>query len=123
MLKYNTLCNDCGNLVRGSVTNCPCKKKRKRKSKPDIYTTAKWRKFRKQILKRDNECCQCCLTFNWITKTTLQIHHIKPRNKYPELTYEATNCVTLCQLCNQYGTAEELDFDFTAKEIEQHNIL
>lgn len=77
---------------------------------------------------RDGAHCKRCLAkYNIITASNLQVHHIKPRIRYPELTYEQTNCVTLCRRCNtEYGTVEQLDFDFKPAEQEdigEHYIL
>ncbi|CAH0208177.1 hypothetical protein SRABI84_02071 [Peribacillus simplex] len=118
----------CGNII-DEKEKCPCKKAQRR-TRADIernkeLVTTKWKKFRMEIIKRDGAHCQRCLSlYNEIRGTNLQVHHIKPRIKYPWLTYEATNCVTLCQQCNtEYGTKEQLDFDFTPKEIGDHYVL
>ncbi|MDM5359689.1 HNH endonuclease [Peribacillus sp. ACCC06369] len=125
-----TICDYCNTMVEGSVMNCKCAWRTQRRPKKDIeqnkeLTTTKWKKFRKQIIERDGAHCQRCLAkYNLIRGFTLQVHHIKPRIRYPELTYEATNCVTLCQQCNtEYGTKEQLDFDFTPKEIGDIYVL
>lgn len=119
----------CGNLI-GEKEKCPCKKAQCR-PRADIernkdITNTRWKTFRQLILHRDGHFCQRCLIkFNVIVseKEQLEVHHIKPRSKYRALTYEATNCVTLCQQCNkEYGTVEQLDFDFTPAEIGNHYI-
>ncbi|KQU22166.1 hypothetical protein ASG65_20850 [Bacillus sp. Leaf13] len=112
----------CGNKI-GEKEKCPCKTAQRR-PKADIernkdITNGRYKTFRKEIIDRDDGYCQRCLAIhNEIRTKKLEVHHIKPRVKYPELTYEATNCVTLCQQCNtEYGTKEQLDFEFTPKEI------
>ncbi|MFK4391512.1 5-methylcytosine-specific restriction endonuclease McrA [Peribacillus frigoritolerans] len=121
----------CGNIVN-EYEKCPCKKTQ-RKSKVEIernkeLMTTKWKKFRMEIIKRDGaHCKRCLIKYNVIVSDNLQVHHIKPRIMYPELTYEQTNCVTLCRKCNtEYGTVEQLDFDFKPAEQEdigEHYIL
>ncbi len=115
----------CGKLVIGSVSNCSCKKRRRVKSDVEIarnkvLTTTKWRNFRKGIIQRDGAVCQRCLIkYNMITSSNLEVHHIKPRINYPELTFERSNCVTLCKQCNtQLGKKEQLDFNYEVKEID-----
>ncbi|WP_078548817.1 HNH endonuclease [Litchfieldia alkalitelluris] len=53
----------------------------------------------------------------------LQVHHIKPRikyngtNGYPDLRFEPSNLITLCQSCNtHFQTREQLDFDWEVPE-------
>ncbi|MFD4058825.1 HNH endonuclease [Streptomyces californicus] len=76
--------------------------------------TTRWKKKRLSIIKRDNAHCQrCVIKYNIINNQSLTVHHIKPRNQYPELMFDDTNLITLCQTCNgQLGTSGELDFEF-----------
>jgi 5-methylcytosine-specific restriction endonuclease McrA len=52
-----------------------------------------WREF---CFKRDNYTCQKC----GATKTYLTVHHIKSWAKYPDLRYEKSNGITLCEPCH-----------------------
>lgn len=72
----------------------------------------RWQKKRKYIINRDNGYCQRCFCkFRLINDQDLQVHHIKPRSKYPELMYEDDNLITLCRTCNlELGVQEQLDF-------------
>lgn len=126
VMKFNTICR-CGKLVVGSVTNCSCKKRKPKaeKDRNKELTTTKWSKFRKRIIERDSCHCQRCLVkYSLIETSNLQVHHIKPRIKYPNLMYKETNCVTLCKQCNlELGTQEEFDFEFVAEEIKYEYLL
>ncbi|WLR53780.1 HNH endonuclease [Mesobacillus subterraneus] len=120
----------CGKLIQEYEKCTFCQKQRQQKPKGEIernkvLTTTKWRKFRKRIIERDGGYCQRCLIkFNMVVTSNLQVHHIKPRIKFPDLTFVESNCVTLCALCNQQlGTREQLDFAFEAKEIEREYFL
>lgn len=70
----------------------PKKKKNKIKS---LMGSKEYKEFRKNILKRDNYCCQECGC-----KEKLQVHHIKSKSKFPELIMEPDNCITLCIICH-----------------------
>ncbi|MEB2630675.1 HNH endonuclease signature motif containing protein [Peribacillus frigoritolerans] len=114
----------CGNIL-SETEKCPCKKAPRRRPKAELernaeLMTTKWKTFRKLIIDRDGaHCKRCLIKFNEVRTEYLQVHHIKPRIRYPELTYEQTNCVTLCRQCNtEYGTKEQLDFVFNPKEQE-----
>lgn len=73
----------------------------------------RWRKFRKVIIQRDNGVCQRCLSMKGIFNSDkLEVHHIKPREKYPDLIFDEDNCITLCKTCNlELGVKEKLDFE------------
>lgn len=78
-----------------------------------ILSTKRWRDLRKVIINRDGGYCQrCFIKYNIIESDNLQVHHVKPRIKYPELMFEETNLITLCKTCNlNLGIEEELDFE------------
>lgn len=126
-MNVNKLCS-CGKLIRVNE-RCSCKnrKSKQERKRNQELTTATWKAFRLQIIKRDLYHCQrCSLKYKEFNADgrQLQIHHIKPRINYPELMYEATNCVTLCRQCNsELGTRETLDFNFKAEELEYHPTL
>ena len=66
---------------------------------PEIRSYEQWKRA---VKKRDgNTCRQCGVTIN------LHAHHIKPRNKYPELTTEIDNGITLCGNCHARLTGRE----------------
>lgn len=114
------ICSKCGKTI-GFNDSCDCSfyipKSQKKKEKKEIdrlLTLKRWKKKREQILKRDGRLCQRCFyKYGLFTTTQLQVHHIKPRSKYPELIYEDDNLICLCKTCNvQLGVQEKLDFDW-----------
>lgn len=64
-----------------------------------FFTSAGWIHIRYQVLKKHNGCCQCCGT-RGSPGNPIQVDHIKPRIKYPELELKITNLQVLCRLCN-----------------------
>ena len=126
------LCRHCNKIVDELNHNCSGKEKQRlqyNKYKRNYYqenketvaelTSRKWRKFRKNILSRDNNMCQRCLIKHGIINgDNLEAHHIKPRVDYPELMYDENNVVTVCKTCNlQLGTSG-IDFEWENPEIE-----
>ena len=53
--------------------------------------------LKREIKKRDSKKCACC---NKTFKNHLEIHHIMPISKYPELANDPKNLISLCQKCH-----------------------
>ena len=122
MASKKKICS-CGRMISFTET-CSCKKNKNSKELKKQYheknnetmkslSTVRWRKLRSLIIKRDKGLCQrCFIKYGIINGEDLQVHHIKPRVKYPELMFEESNLITLCRTCNlQLGTNEKLDFE------------
>lgn len=61
-------------------------------------STAYWyKKLRQSAFSRDNYQCQKCGS-----KERLEIHHIKPWIKYPDLRFDLNNITTLCRDCHNF---------------------
>lgn len=72
-----------------------------------FYTTWAWAQLRYETLKKYG--CQCMLCGS--TEKPMQVDHIKPRKKYPELALDPNNVQVLCKLCNMgKGDRDETDF-------------
>lgn len=54
-----------------------------------------YKKWRKEVYKRDGYVCQDCGT-----KNDLQAHHIMPWQRYADLRYDVDNGITLCRKCH-----------------------
>lgn len=63
------------------------------------YNSIRWKKKRKQILRRDGYVCQGCKRFGKQTEA-VTVHHIKHADEYPELAFEDDNLVSLCNACH-----------------------
>ena len=115
-MKVKKICDGCGY----HEDKCRCSsikkigKKKKEPSYERILGTTRWQKKRAFIRERDGHFCQRCWSlFGIINTEGLEVHHIKNRRDFPELTFEDSNLITLCKRCNlELGTATELDFEW-----------
>lgn len=64
------------------------------------YARFAWKELAKTILKRDNYKCKRCGA-NHNKNNKLVVHHIKQWSKYPELRFEPTNLITICNICHK----------------------
>ncbi|MFU7590097.1 HNH endonuclease [Priestia sp. RMT2NF4] len=120
-MKFNTICNRCGNLVTGSATNCPCKKTYRRGGdKTHPSSTRRFQKLRKSIIIRDEYHCQRCkAVYGQLIMGDLECHHIKSFRDYPELAYDEANLITVCRRCNlDLGNSNKLNFNWIASELK-----
>ena len=58
------------------------------------------REVRDLVFQRDDYTCQVC----YIRGVILNVDHIKPWAKYPDLRFSMENCRTLCRPCHYYVT-------------------
>lgn len=117
-------CPSCGKkIVDGSI--CECRKESRKNyyknyKRDKTLDSYRWKKKREFILKRDGRICQRCLIkYGIINYDDMQVHHIKSRKNYPELTFEDSNLISICGTCNrQLGTKDELDFEWELRDSE-----
>ena len=64
--------------------------------------SAEEEQWKREVRERDGNACRRC-GFD----TNLQVHHIKPYIKYPELRTELDNGLTLCGNCHTLITGRE----------------
>lgn len=62
-----------------------------------LYNTPLYKEWRSKILTRDKYQCQMCGE----SGGELEVHHIRPKYKYPQLTLDLNNGITLCKFCHQ----------------------
>lgn len=107
--------------VKG-IVQIPKKKKKKgkkarkkeakivRQTKDEFYGTYEWRKLRYVALKKYGATCQCCGR-SARDGVVMNVDHIKPRKKYPELALDLNNLQVLCAVCNHgKGNWDETDW-------------
>lgn len=63
-----------------------------------LRNSRKWWATRDHAKERDNHLCVACrLDDHYLNSRGLEVHHIQGVRDYPELVYEVSNCITLCQ--------------------------
>lgn len=65
----------------------------------DLYSLEnkeKWQSLRYEVLREQGKKCACCETL----KGPFHVDHIKPKSKFPELTFIKANLQVLCEDCN-----------------------
>lgn len=64
------------------------------KVKDPFYGTTKWKRKRERVLRRDEYLCQESKRYGK-TEPATTVHHIYPKEQYPELQLEAWNLLSL----------------------------
>ncbi len=79
----------------------------------EFLMTYEWRKLRMEVIKDRGARCECCGATPR-DGITINVDHIKPRRKYPELALEKSNLQVLCNPCNHgKGNWDETDWRST----------
>ena len=65
---------------------------------------ARWHVMRMAILERDNWTCREC----GARGVRLEVHHIQPVSKRPDLAWSPDNCASVCVPCHLKITDREL---------------
>lgn len=76
----------------------------------NFYDTGRWSWLRnKTIFKYGNRCMRCKTDGD--NTNPIQVDHIKPRSKYPELECDLNNLQVLCKNCNhEKSNTDETDY-------------
>ena len=91
---YPCQCDDCKAWRYGKRKH-GCKRS---KPKECWHKKARWRKLRQKALDYYGSVCHCCGAAG--EGVEIHVDHIKPRSKYPELSFEFENLQILCRVCN-----------------------
>ena len=86
---------------------------KKKIGRPNAFDpqSQRWLKLRWEVLIKYGRTCMCCGARP--PKAIMQVDHIKPRSRYPELTWEIDNLQVLCRECNQ-GKRDHSEEDLRA---------
>jgi len=62
----------------------------------------KYREWRRRVFERDGYKCRVCFAGG-----KLNAHHIRPYGKFPELRFDISNGITLCEPCHKLTLGKE----------------
>ena len=88
----------------------------KSKDKADFYNSQAWQKSRYAALRRSNGRCELC-GISKAEGAIIQVDHIKPRSKHPELELDPNNLQVLCRPCN-LGKSNTDSIDWRRPELK-----
>jgi 5-methylcytosine-specific restriction endonuclease McrA len=66
----------------------------------EFFGSRKWADLRYEVLRERGARCECCGASKDDDGVVIQVDHIRPRSKYPELAWDKTNLQVLCKECN-----------------------
>ena len=78
----------------------------------NFLNSPEWLEIRYQVLAKYPRICMLCGAHG--PKVTIQVDHIKPKIKYPELALDFNNLQLLCRECN-LGKSYKNEDDFRPK--------
>jgi len=84
-------------LARRSSPKLPPAPPENYKEAQKLYNTEEYKDWRVSVLQRDRFTCQLCGQQGG----KLEVHHIRPKYLFPELTLVIDNGCTLCKYCHQ----------------------
>ena len=82
-----------------TLSNVPVKKRKKRKvgDRDNIDGTFRTKDLRREVKKAQGDRCPVCGEVS----ERMELHHILPVSRFPELWDDRRNCVALCRDCHK----------------------
>jgi 5-methylcytosine-specific restriction endonuclease McrA len=81
-----------------------------RKSGDGFLASTEWKELRHRVLTAYGWTCMCCGAIPK-QRRFVNVDHIKPRKRYPELALDFENCQVLCHTCNKRkGNGPSVDY-------------
>lgn len=117
-----TLCS-CGKVIEKG-TKCPyCSDRKKievKTKKPyHPFQSREGRKIRDKVLAKQGYCERCYSLKGEKNIFKLEVHHVKPWSKFPELAYDLDNLDVLCADCNKkIGNTGKIDYKRIDKKFD-----
>ena len=88
-------------------------------NKNKFYSTPEWKRVRYQALVKYGNRCMCC-GISREDGAVIQVDHVKPRHKYPELALDINNLQILCASCNRGKYGDDSEQDDWRTQAERH---
>lgn len=113
MMYYS--CSQCGKMhPRGYVCNVNKRKWDNNRSKESkLRNTGAWHNKSKEIRERSNYLCAVCMDMdNYYNYKNIEVHHIRPIEKNPELLLDDKNLIALCPHHHKLADSGELNIDY-----------
>jgi hypothetical protein len=82
-----------------------------------FYETREWLDLRYRVLQKQGGSCQLC-GCRASTDNPIQVDHIKPRSRHPELALAESNMQVLCKRCN-HGKSNKDSTDWRWKASQE----
>ena len=113
MLKKICSYPSCNNLIDKNERYCKTHQIPKKtapfqnavRTNENLYSTAKWRRLKRQILKENPYCSRCGIGEK---DSVLEVHHIIPPRGAEDLFFDENNLISICQQCHRIITAQEI---------------
>lgn len=65
-----------------------------------FYGSARWKRTRQKILRRDGYMCQICKRYGKLTEAA-EVHHIEHLEDNPKRAFDPDNLISLCKACHR----------------------
>lgn len=96
------------------VFRCPHETGYENNKKTDFYSSQKWKSLRFEVLSIFGSTCMCC-NASKEDGVIIDVDHVYPRSRFPELALEMVNLQVLCNACNE-GKLHNKIIDFRSQE-------
>jgi 5-methylcytosine-specific restriction endonuclease McrA len=97
-------------------------KYKKANKKDNFLGSEEWARLRYRVLSASDGCCSLCGRSKREHGVVLQVDHIKPRSKYPELAFDFNNLQVLCAACN-WGKSDRDESDWREQEDSEMKLV
>jgi 5-methylcytosine-specific restriction endonuclease McrA len=89
----------------------PCLNCKKTKDRIEFHSSKEWKDLKVKVFEIYSKECMKCGKSDMTAGTSIQVDHVKPRIKYPELSLDINNMQILCRKCNfKKGSTDETDY-------------
>ena len=120
--KYKNVGFQLGNKGFGTKESYARAGAKKSDSNSGTWVGGRWNYWSKRAKIREDHTCQCIFNCAWHkgkcnlkSKEIIEVDHIKPKYKFPDLKYNLDNLICLCPNCHSRKTNLEITERFKEK--------